>query len=199
MMAASQKINERKLSTLKLSEQKLSELKLLIGHLENPVQREVYPSSTFSSGIPKGLIVELLGPAKTEWLLHFLSENSRPRIFWIEKEQSILPTALQQRGVDLHRITFGLFTKDAALTLRRILQSQLYPIVIAPNLFTEIRVLKNFQMMTEKSNAVLFLFGQSTASTAWPIALQIEIERRLDHGEKKFQLHILRQKYGRLS
>jgi hypothetical protein len=172
--------------------QRIRELKLLIGGLESPTLRESYPCQNLPCGVPKGAIVELLGPAKTEWLLQFLRENESLRIFWAEREQSVLPTAIHQRGVDLQRITFGILGKDPTIALRRIIQSQLYPVVIAPNQFEELRVFKAFQLLTEKSNSVLFLMGQRAPSNAWPISLQMEIHRQ---GES-FQIEVLRQKYG---
>ena len=175
--------------------EKIRALKLLIGGLEQPVARESYPCSTLSLGIPKGAIVELLGPQKTEWLCHFLAENSQTNIFWVEKEQSVLPTALQQRGVDLSRVTFGLFGDDPTIKLRRVVQSQLYPIIVAPNEFSEIRIFKAFQLLTEKSNSVLFLLGKKEPCLAWPITMQLEIHKR----GNDFKIEVIKNKGGSLS
>ena len=66
--------------------------------------------------------------------------------------------------------------------------------MIAPNSFEELRVFRAFQLITEKSNNTLFLVGQKNPSTAWPIALQLDISQ---DKEKKFKLEVLKQRYGR--
>lgn len=173
--------------------EKVHKLKLLIGGIEEPVSREYLVAPALPSGIPRGSIVELLGPYRTEWLVQFLKLQPEFRIFWAEREQHILPTALHQRGLDLTKITFGTLGDDLILPLRRVLQSQLYQVVIAPQKFTEIRILKAFQLFTEKSNSILFLLGDKTPSQAWPISMQLEIKKS---AQNSFQIDILRQKHG---
>lgn len=178
------------------SSERVQKLKLLIGGMEEPGDREFLQAPLLAGGVPKGVIVELLGPLRTEWLIQFLKLHAELRIFWAERQQHILPTALQQRGVDLSRITFGTLGEDLVIPLRRVIQSQLYPLVIAPNCFTEIRVFKAFQLFTEKTNSILFLMGDKTPSNAWPISLQLEIRKGKD---TPFHLEILKQKHGKHS
>ncbi len=173
--------------------ERVHKLKLLIGGLEEPAGREYLSAPALSCGIPRGSIIELLGPYRTEWLAQFLKLHPEFRTFWAEREQHILPTALYQRGLDLTKITFGTLGEDLILPLRRVLQSQLYQIVIAPQKFTEIRILKAFQLFTEKSNSVLFLMGDKAPSQAWPISMQLEIKKSPN---SQFQIDILRQKHG---
>ena len=172
--------------------EKIRALKLLIGDLEQRPPRECWSCVTLAGGLPKGVITELTGPHKTEWLLTVMKENPEVRIFWAEKNQSVLPTAFAHRGVDLARVTFGLLGEDPTISLRRILQSQLYPKIVAHSVFTEMRVLKAFQMLTEKSHGNLFLLAAKEVSTAWPISLQLSIEKR----EDDFDVEVLRDKTG---
>lgn len=173
------------------SSERVHKLKLLIGGLEEPTPREFLPAPLLPSGLPRGVIVELLGTHRTEWLVQFLRLHPDLRIFWAERDQQILPTALHQRGVNLNRVTFGNLGEDLIIPLRRVLQSQLYQIVITPNRFEEIRVLKAFQLFAEKSNAVLFLMGDKKPSTAWPISWQLDIGKGI---QSEFNIEILRQK-----
>jgi len=173
--------------------ERVSKLKLLLGELETPTQKEFLKAPQLPRGLPKGCVVELLGPLKTEWLIQFLKDQPEFRIFWAERDPQILPTALSQRGLDLTRVTFGHLGEDLFLPLRRVLQSQLYQAVIAPQRFDEVRVLKTFQLLTEKSNSVLFLMGQHSPSRAWPISVQLEIQK---DPAQVFKVEVLKHKYG---
>lgn len=175
--------------------EKLNALRLILGEQKITVHKEFWQAPALPSGIPRGVIVELLGRCKTEWLIQFLVMHPEFKIFWIEKEQSILPTALQQRGLDLTKITFGTFGSQLVQPVRRVIQSQNFEVILAPNLFTEIKVFQAFQIFTEKSNTTLFLFGDKVASTAWPISLQLDIDKD-DAGN--FTIDILKQKHGKL-
>lgn len=172
---------------------KLRELKLLIGGIENLDAKEVWDAPFLPQGIPRGAIIELTGPKKTEWLLQFLKHQSELKIFWCEKKQSILPTAIAQRGIELSRITFAVVNEDLILPVRKVLQSQLYEVVIAPSDFEEIRILKALQLFTEKANSVLFLLSKEGLSTAWPISMQLEIHQK----DSEFRIITHKQKHGR--
>ena len=155
--------------------------------------RESWPAPGLADGIPKGAIVELLGTQKFEWFIQFLKQHPEMKVFWAEKTQSVLPTALEQRGLDLRRVSFGILGEDCFVSLRKIIQSQVYEVILAPNVFKELKMFRAFQLLTEKSNNTLFLAGQKTPSNAWPIALQLDISKN----ENNFEIGILKQKYGR--
>lgn len=173
---------------------RVQKLRLLIGGLEEPQGREFIQAPGLPQGLARGLIVELLGPSKAEWLVQLLKLHPEFRTFWAESEQRILPTSLHQRGVDLTQITFAVIPGDLLTTLRRVIQSQLYTFVIAPSQFGEIKILKALQIFTEKSNGILFLLGTQKPRIAWPISLQLEISKGL---ESDFAIQILKQKQGR--
>ncbi len=171
---------------------RIKELKLLINAADLTLPRESLVAPGLSEGIPRGAIVELLGPSRTEWFIQFLKAHPERRTFWAEREQQILPTAIHQRGVDLRKITFAILGTDSVPSLRKVIQSQTYDFILAPNKFAEIKVFQAFQLFTEKANNTLFLLGDKTPSVAWPIALQLEINQRDD---ESFHIEILKQKY----
>jgi hypothetical protein len=173
--------------------EKIRSLKLLIGQIP-PSGREVLSAPGLPQGLPRGLIVELTGTAATEWLCQFLKTHSTLAVFWCEKKQQILPTALAQRGVGLEQVTFAVFAEQSVPSLRRVIQSQLYPVVIAPSDFNDLNVLKAFQLFTEQANSLLFLLGDKKPRPFWPIAVQLEIHRREAH----FSVTVLRDKSGSL-
>ena len=175
-----------------MASERVTQLKLLLGELKEPIPKEYIVAPSLPMGLPRGVIVELIGPSRTEWLIQFLVNHKDFRIFWAERDQSILPTALYQRGLNLNRVTFGTLGEDL-LPLRRVLQSQLYQVVIAPNRFSEIRIFKALQLSTEKANSILFLMGDKEASKAWPISVQLSIQKDSDN---QFRIEVLRQKHG---
>ncbi len=174
--------------------EKISALRLILGGGQPTANKEFWTAPSLETGVPRGVIVELLGPYKTEWLIQFLAGHRQFRIFWAQRDEAILPTALYQRGLDLTKITFGILGKDITHSLRRTLQSQSFHIVIAPSVFEEIRIFQAFQLFTEKSNSTLFLMADKKPSTAWPISLQLEIHKGRD---QQFEIEILKQKHGK--
>ena len=96
---------------------RIKELKLLINAADLTLPRESLVAPGLSQGIPRGAIVELLGPSRTEWFIQFLKAHPERRTFWAEREQQILPTAIHQRGVDLRKITFAILGTDSVPSL----------------------------------------------------------------------------------
>lgn len=173
--------------------EQIKHLKLIVGAIDVTQPRESWVAPGLSDGIPKGAITEIIGVQKFEWFVAFLNQNPELKVFWAEKEQQILPTALVQRGIDLRRITFGVLGDDSFVSLRKVIQSCVYEVVIATNLFTDIKIYRAFQLLTEKSNTSLLLVSPKNPSTAWPIALQLNINGRAP----SFKIEILKQRFGK--
>lgn len=176
--------------------EKLGNLRLILGHqlISSSDKQFLSAPQIEANTVAQGSVVELLGGYKVEWLSQFLALHPDLKVFWAERSPSILPTALHQRGVNLSQITFAILGQDLVQPLRRAMQSQVFSVVIAPQLFTEIKVLQAFQLFAEKSNCVLFLLGQEQPSSAWPISLQLQIEK--GH-QQQFEIHVLRQRHGK--
>lgn len=170
------------------------ELRQLTGALES-TRKEYWIAPDFSSGVPKGIVAELSGNAKTEWLLSFFKANPEPFIFWCERDTKINPTAFYQRGVGLERIKFINYTGDLLPALRLALESQHYPFVVAPSYVEDIKTFQRFHLWAEKSKSTLFFLSDKKLSAAWPISLQLDIH----FSENGFAIDVVRQKHGRPS
>lgn len=155
------------------SPEKIQKLKLLIGEMGGLAPKEFFRADDVPMGIPRGALVEVSGPLKTEWVIRFLRNNEKVQTFWMEKEQTILPTAIQQRGVGLDRVVFA-EVDDLYPALRRVVQSQLFEIVVVPSAFEELRVLKALQLLAEKAHTTVFLLAKKF-QPAWPISVQFEV------------------------
>jgi hypothetical protein len=169
----------------------LRELRELTGSITQS-NREFWTAPDFPSGVAKGIVTELLGNARTEWLISLFIANPEPYILWCERESAILPTALIQRGLKPHRIQFLNSVEDLYQPLRVALESQHYPFVVAPHRLTDVTAFQRLHLIAEKSKSTIFLLGEKTFSQAWPISLQLEIN---DSGEG-FQILTHRQKHG---
>ena len=172
------------------------ELRQLTGTIQS-TSKEYWIAPDFSAGqtfgIAKGIVAELSGNAKTEWLLAFFKSNPEPFIFWCERETKINPAAFYQRGVTLERIQFINSTGDLAPALRLALESNHYPFVVAPSYVEDIKTFQRFNLWAEKSKSTLFFLSDKKLSTAWPISLQLDI----NFSETGLEIDVIRQKHGK--
>jgi hypothetical protein len=174
--------------------EKIHALKLYLNEKSKPSDKEFLSSSALSFRIPRGALVELSGNSKAEWVVQFLKENKELKVFWCEEKQSVFPTAISQRGVSLDRIVFGVFKEELFSSLRKILQSQSFEVVISPSSFSEIKMLKALQLFSEKSNCTLFLMAKECQSAKWPIAIQFQVDKPRHSG--KFEVSVIKNKYS---
>lgn len=169
----------------------LRQLRELTGSMTN-TEKEFWASPGFESGVAKGIVAELLGNARTEWLVNFFIANPEPYILWIERESQVLPSALIQRGIKHNRIKFLVSDGDLHVPLRIALESRYYPFVVAPNRMTDVTAFQRIHLLAEKSKSTVFLLGDKKFSQAWPISLQLEIT----NSEDGHQVEVHRQKHG---
>lgn len=153
---------------------------------------EFWEAPHFPSKVARGIVVELLGNAKTEWLLQLFKAYPENYIFWCERTCRINPAALYQRGIQLERIQFINTQQDLKQPLRLALESQHYPFIVAPSCFHEIPVLQRLSHLAKTSKSTLFLLSEDKFSTAWPISLQL----RINHSSHGFDILIQKQKHG---
>lgn len=169
----------------------LRQLRELTGGNLN-TQKEFWSTPGFQSGVARGILVELLGNARTEWLVNLFLANPEPYILWCERKSQVLPTALIQRGIKPHRIKFLVSDGDLHIPIRIALESQFYPFVVAPNHMTDVTAFQRLHLLAEKSKSTVFLLGHKKFSQAWPISLQLEINNTPDGP----QIEVHRQKHG---
>jgi hypothetical protein len=155
--------------------QMIDDLREKIGQIQNRQGREILSTTSLPAGVPRGALIELAGPAKIEWLLAFFKEHEKFKIFWIEETLTLLPTAVQQRGVNLERMVFAEApATEYFKTVRKALRSQAFEFVVVPSVFVEERFLKALQLLAEKANSSVFLLT-SRFHAAWPISVQLRV------------------------
>jgi hypothetical protein len=141
-------------------------------------EKEKFLSSDLETGIPRGVLIELFGIGKTEWLIRFLSENAFIKAAWIEKKFTVHPTAIEQRGVSLKRILFVEAEHDFQWVVSQTIRSQLFEVVVIPgDSFKDVkkdRFLRRLQLLAEKANTSLFILSEEM-TLAWCIAVQIKV------------------------
>lgn len=166
------------------------ELRKKIGSLGLP-EKEMWKAPHFESGVARGIVAELIGNAKIEWLIQLFEMHPEELIFWVKSDGHANPVALRQKGIRLERIKFVKCANDLQQPLRLALDCQQYPFIVAPSTFKEIRIFQRLHLLAEKSKSTVFLLGKDKLSQAWPISLQLEINK-----PKEFEIIIHRQKHG---
>lgn len=154
----------------------LSELREKLGKFNGtPLQKEFLECDSVSGGIPRGVICEIMGSARTEWVLRLLKQNSHLTTFWAEEKLTVFPTAIQQRGVDLDRILMAEVHENLFPALRKALKSRLFDCVVLPGVIEEVKVLKALQLFARESNTCVFFLSEKVRN-AWAIPFQIQVE-----------------------
>lgn len=143
-------------------------------------------------GVPRGVICEVVGTAKTEWLISLLISNPQLNVFWAESKWTLLPTAMQQRGLDLRRILLAETGGKTLQAVRKALRSKIFDCVILSGEIKETRMLKALQLFARESHAAVF-FVSHVAKQAWAIPFQIQVD--WVQGSSVFQVHILKTKF----
>src|SRR5690606_9213142 len=135
---------------------RLQALRQQIGALDGSHRVQTYQHTHLPDGIgiPKGAVVELLGPSRYEFVAHFLAQHDRPCL-WLQKEFSFFPTALLQRGVDLRKSVFVEAGDNVQWVLKQVLQSQVFPFLVGEDLNVSEKDLRKFQLLAERAGATL--------------------------------------------
>lgn len=159
----------------------LQALRAQIGMMEGNREKEHFPFSLLQTGVPRGALMELCGPGKTEVTVQFLAENPSLRVAWVEENLSVNPCAFMQRGVDLNRIFFVDAGVEAEWSALQVLRSQLFEVVVLHITTTtaqdsQERVLRRFQLAAEKAGVGVILLAEKPRQ-AWPISLQLLVSR----------------------
>lgn len=166
--------------SLVLVKPSLQELRQLIGSVET-LQRERSSFSLFQEGFPKGCIIELAGPGKTEVVSHFLQEHPDFKVAWVEKEMSINPYALFQKGVRMENIIFIEAGKQLAWCLNQALQSGCFQALVTNTKFTnsmnDEKEMRRYQLLAERSQAHFFLLSENLHQS-WVPQLQLQIQKK---------------------
>jgi len=159
----------------------LEGLRSLIKSVEKPLLRERYPFTSTPLGIPKGCLIEIVGPGKTETVAQFLRENPNLRVAWIEDAFTIYPCAIMQRKIRLHQVLFIEAKQENFWAASQVLRSGLFEIVVMSfqKQINE-KVVRRLQLETEKANVSFFLLPENencspVPSASWPISMKLKM------------------------
>lgn len=122
-----------------------------------------WPAPGWIAGIPRGSVIEIRGSHAAEWFIEFLKLNPELGVFWADRTHQ-------------------------AISLRRVMQSQMFEVLLAPNKYQDTKTLQALQIFAEKSETTLFLFAVNSEVRALPITLQLEITK---NQHDRFRVHSL--------
>jgi len=156
----------------------LQELRARLGVFDTHFQKEAFPFSRLPGGLPRGVLAEITGSGKTECVAQLLAENAALRCAWIESRFSLLPSALQQRGVCLEKVFFVEAGADAAWAAATVLRAQIFPLVVYRAPYGDLKELRRFQLLAGKSHTTMLLLGDEPVAQAWPIRLSLTAKEK---------------------
>jgi len=157
----------------------IESLKALIEQMDGMRQKD--------AGIPRGGLIEVTGPARTEWVVRFLRKNPTAQIAWVEDCLSVFPTAVQQQKLALHQVVFIEAKDELDWTVTTLLRSQVFTSIVMPGGGGPgEKRLRRYQLLAEKANCSVILLS-SRPSSAWCINVQLEARRGV-------KLKVLKQK-----
>ena len=171
----------------------LLELRDRLGQQKAVQKREFLVCSSIPQGVPRGVICEATGTARTEWMISILAENPKLAVFWVEDRLSILPTALHQRGIDLTRVLMAEAGDKLFQTLRKALRSRLFDCIVLPGVIEQVKMLKALQLFARDSNAAVFFLSKKEKN-AWTIPFQIHVD--WDSSVRSYTIEILKSKFS---
>ena len=172
----------------------LIELREKIGQVKSlSEQMEFLVTDTVPGGVPRGVLCEIIGSARTEWILRLFKQNPSLNIFWAENQLTILPTAIHQRGIDLNRILMAETGENLFQSLRKALKSRLFDCVVLPGAIEDIKMLKALQLFARESNSCIF-FLSKIAKISWAIHFQLEAEWIME--SESISINLLKSKFS---
>lgn len=171
----------------------LTQIREKLGPLEGLEKKEFLVCDSIETGVPRGVICEVIGSARTEWMLSLLRQNPSLYTFWAEEELTILPTAIHQRGIELDHILLAETGDKLFQALRKALKSKLFDCVVLPGAIEEVKMLKALQLFARESHACVF-FLSKIAKNAWAIPFQLEAD--WDSESRSFTVQILKSKFS---
>jgi hypothetical protein len=155
-------------------------LKLLreqIGAIDGSLAKPCSKFSLMSTGLPLGTLIEVKGYGKTEFVVQFLKEHPEFRVAWVEKEMTLNPFALLQRGIRLEQILFIEAPREGLWALQQVLNSQCFQSIVVSGFEFDFRELRRFQMLNEKSQGHFFILTNEFHDS-WVPQLQLEVQRK---------------------
>jgi len=163
---------------------KIEFLRQLIGQSSATPASESLSFSSLSEGVPLGALSEISGIGKTEFTVRFLAEHKDLQAAWLEEDFNLFPGAFYQRQVNLNQLLFIETGQQLFWALQQVVCSQLFKIVVAPQKFKNLKDLRKLQLHCEAHNCSLVLLADQ-ASSAWPIALRVQVHKDLVLQQKK--------------
>lgn len=133
-----------------------------------------------SAGVPVGGIVEIQGPlggGRTEVVLQFLKEHPKLKVGWIEEKFTFYPPVLAQYLVEWARVVFVEAHDQSEWSALRILQAQVFPIVVMVETeYSEVGFRK-LQLAAERGGASVFWLhsGSVIVPQKWAISLSLRV------------------------
>lgn len=155
----------------------IQELRLLLGQTAPKQAQALLAVPGVDWGLPQGALTNLSGHGKSEWVVRLLESHSGLRAAWVETDCSLFPTALLVRSIGSERVVYVRAGEDFFWTLRQLIKSQLFPVLVARGTDYPETELRRLQIAAKRAGTTLLILSDSILH-AWPLALQVRVARR---------------------
>ncbi|MBK7962037.1 MAG: hypothetical protein IPK04_13055 [Bdellovibrionales bacterium] len=116
-----------------------------------------------------------------------MSEHEQEKAAWIESEFSVNPCALSQKGVALGNVLFMRTQRESIWTVREVLQSQVFSIVVTSFVEFPENDLRRMQILAERAKVNLFILSQEFHHSFVP-QLQLQVSRDQQTGRLEWKI-----------
>jgi hypothetical protein len=160
----------------------LSRNPALEGAFVPPLARPRLAFSLYPSGLLRGGLTHLDGPANTEALLRLLSEQTGLQAAWVEARLTAYPPGFVQRGVNLACLLFVEAEEQFPWALTELVRSQVFGVVAVASPLPDAMALRRLQLAAERAACAVLLVA-SLPESAWPVRARLWCDR--EDGELK--------------
>lgn len=162
----------------------LSRNPALEGAFVPPLARPRLAFSLYPPGLLRGGLSHLDGPASTEALLRFLSEQPGLQAAWVEARLTAYPPGFVQRGVNLACLLFVEAEEEFPWALTELVRSQVFGVVAVASPLPDAMALRRLQLAAERAACAVLLLA-SLPESAWPVRARLWCAR--ENGDLKVE------------
>lgn len=150
----------------------LSRNPALEGAFVPPLARPRLAFSLCPDGLLRGGLTHLDGPASTEALLRFLSEQAGLQAAWVEARLTAYAPGFVQRGVNLACLLFVEAEEQFPWALTDLVRSRVFGAVAVASPLPDAMALRRLQLAAERAACAVLLVAPLPES-AWPVRARL--------------------------
>lgn len=110
--------------------------------------------------IPQASVVEVVGHARMEFVVNFCTEQADLTVACVEREWTLFPPAVAQRGVDITRWLMVEAGEKDLWVIEELLASDFFSVIVAPDLKLNLPLWRRLHLECQRSGTTLFILSE---------------------------------------